>query len=61
MKRYIDLSVTVDDTTFSPPSTTMRLEITPHRRGLGFWQVSSVHYTIGKTEGAPARFFAMAD
>src|SRR5438132_11672345 len=46
MKRYIDLSVTVDDATLSPPSTNMRLEITPHRRGPGFWQVSSVHQSL---------------
>ena len=46
MKRYVDLSVTVDDTTFSPPSTNMRLQITPHRRGPGFWQVSSVHQSL---------------
>ena len=46
MKRYIDLSVTVDDTTLSPPSTNMRLEVTPHRRGPGFWQVSSVHQSL---------------
>ena len=26
----------------SPPSTNLRVEITPHRRGPGFWQVSSV-------------------
>jgi arylformamidase len=46
MKRYIDLSVTVDDTTLSPPSTNMKLEVTPHRRGPGFWQVSSVHQSL---------------
>ena len=46
MKRYVDLSVTVDDTTLSPPSTNMRLEVTPHRRGPGFWQVSSVHQSL---------------
>src|SRR5438034_10773258 len=46
MKRYIDLSVTVDDATLSPPSTNMRLEITPHRRGPGFWQVSSVRQSL---------------
>ena len=46
MRRYIDLSVTVDDTTLSPPSTNMRLEVTPHRRGPGFWQVSSVHQSL---------------
>lgn len=39
MPRYVDLSVTVDDRTMSPPSTNMRLEVTPHRRGPGFWQV----------------------
>src|SRR4029434_2159382 len=46
MKRYIDLSVSVDDTTLSPPSTNMRLEVTPHRRGPGFWQVSSVRQSL---------------
>src|SRR2546429_3663635 len=46
MKRYIDLSVTVDDRTLSPPSTNLRLEVTPHRRGPGFWQVSSVHQSL---------------
>src|SRR5439155_11984028 len=46
MSRYIDLSVTVDDRTLSPPSTNMRLEVTPHRRGPGFWQVSSVRQSL---------------
>ena len=46
MSRYIDLSVTVDDSTLSPPSTNMRLEVTPHRRGPGFWQVSSVRQSL---------------
>ena len=46
MSRYIDLSVTVDDATLSPPSTNLRLQITPHRRGPGFWQVSSVHQSL---------------
>ena len=46
MKRYIDLSVTVGDTTLSPPSTNMKLDITPHRRGPGFWQVSSVRQSL---------------
>src|SRR5205809_4941907 len=46
MKRYVDLSVTVNDATLSPPSTNMRLQITPHRRGPGFWQVSSVHQSL---------------
>jgi kynurenine formamidase len=46
MTRYIDLSVTVDDRTLSPPSTNLRLEITPHHRGPGFWQVSSVRQSL---------------
>jgi arylformamidase len=43
MSRITDLSVAVNSNTLSPPSTNIRLEITPHRRGPGFWQVSSVN------------------
>jgi arylformamidase len=43
MTRLIDLSVAVNTATLSPPSTNIRVEITPHRRGPGFWQVSSVN------------------
>src|SRR3989442_1368152 len=59
MKRYIDLSVTVDDRTLSPPSTNLRLEITPHRRGPGFWQVSSVRQSLhpGAHIDSPLHFF----
>src|SRR5215468_9580355 len=46
MGRFVDLSVTVDSTTMSPPSTNMRLEVTPHNRGPGFWQVSSVNQSL---------------
>src|SRR6267378_2283445 len=46
MSRFVDLSVTVDENTFSPPSTNMKLEVTPHRRGPGFWQVSSVNQSL---------------
>src|SRR5213593_245327 len=46
MSRYVDLSVTVDGTTLSPPSTNLRLEVTPHRRGPGFWQVSTVRQSL---------------
>src|SRR2546428_6285238 len=46
MKRYGDLAVTVNEATLSPPSTNMRLQITPHRRGPGFWKVSSVHQSL---------------
>ena len=43
MAKLIDLSVAVNSETLSPPSTNIRVEITPHRRGPGFWQVSSVN------------------
>jgi arylformamidase len=43
MAKLIDLSVAVNTNTLSPPSTNLRVEITPHRRGPGFWQVSSVN------------------
>jgi kynurenine formamidase len=46
MSRYVDLSVTVSEETMSPPSTNMRVEVTPHRRGPGFWQVSSVRQSL---------------
>src|SRR5512145_566297 len=46
MTRYVDLSVAVNANTMSPTSTNMRLEITPHRRGPGFWQVSSVRQSL---------------
>jgi arylformamidase len=59
MKRYLDLSVTVNDATLSPPSTNTRLEITPHRRGPGFWQVSSVRQSLhtGAHIDAPLHVF----
>jgi kynurenine formamidase len=43
MTKLVDLSVAVNSNTLSPPSTNIRVEITPHRRGPGFWQVSSVN------------------
>jgi arylformamidase len=43
MQKLIDLSVGVNANTLSPPSTNIRVEIAPHRRGPGFWQVSSVN------------------
>ena len=41
MGRFVDLSVTVDTSTMSPPSTIMQLEVTPHNRRPGFWQVET--------------------
>jgi arylformamidase len=46
MPRYVDLSVTVDAHTMGPPSTYMPVELTPHRRGPGFWQVTSVQPSL---------------
>lgn len=46
MPSYIDLSVTVDSQTMSPPSTNMKVELTPHHRGPGFWQVTSVTQSL---------------
>lgn len=46
MPHYIDLSVTVDRHTMSPPSTNMQVELIPHQRGPGFWQVTSVHQSL---------------
>lgn len=42
MAKIIDLSVAVNSETKSPPSTDIKVELTPHRRGPGFWQVTSV-------------------
>ena len=58
MGRFLDLSVTVDSITMSPPSTSMRLEVTPHHRGPRFWQVWSVHqslHTGTHVDSPPAR------
>jgi arylformamidase len=41
-RRIIDLSVTVDETTKSPPSTDLKVELKHYRRGPGFWQSSAV-------------------
>lgn len=41
-RRILDLSVPVDAETRSPPSTDQRVELTPHFRGPGHWQVTSI-------------------
>ncbi len=60
MPRLVDLSVTVDADTLSPPSTNLRVEITPHRRGPGFWQVSSAGLSLhtGAHIDSPLHVFA---
>jgi arylformamidase len=42
----VDLTVTVGADTRSPPSTDMRVELQQHRRGPGFWQVTSVSQSL---------------
>jgi kynurenine formamidase len=44
--RIIDLTVTVDETTKSPPSTDLRVELTQFHRGPGFWQVTAVAQSL---------------
>jgi arylformamidase len=44
--RIVDLTVPVGSETKSPPSTDMRVELQQHRRGPGFWQVTSVHQSL---------------
>ncbi|MFQ5859322.1 MAG: cyclase family protein [Anaerolineae bacterium] len=46
MGRIVDLTVTVSTETKSPPSTDMRVELQRHRRGPGFWQVTSVNQSL---------------
>lgn len=46
MSEIIDLTVTVSTETKSPPSTDMRVELTEHHRGPGFWQVTSVNQSL---------------
>src|SRR5213594_1098110 len=41
-QRIVDLSVTVDENTKSPPSTDLKVQLTQYRRGPGFWQSSAV-------------------
>ena len=41
-RRIIDLSVLVDESTKSPPSTDLKVELRHYNRGPGFWQSSAV-------------------
>jgi arylformamidase len=44
--RIIDLTVTVDINTKSPPSTDLKVELTRYHRGPGFWQVTAVSQSL---------------
>ena len=46
MSKIVDLTVTVSTETKSPPSTDMRVALTEHHRGPGFWQVTSVQQSL---------------
>jgi len=46
MSKIVDLTVTVGEDTKSPPSTDMKVELTQHNRGPGFWQVTSVQQSL---------------
>lgn len=57
--RIVDLTVTVDKDTKSPPSTDLRVELTPYHRGPGFWQVTAVAQSLhtGSHIDAPLHCF----
>ena len=44
--RILDLTVTVDVNTKSPPSTDLKVELTRFHRGPGFWQVTAVAQSL---------------
>jgi arylformamidase len=58
--RVIDLSVTVDEDTKSPPSTDLRVDLTRYNRGPGFWQVTAVSQSLhtGSHIDAPLHCYA---
>jgi kynurenine formamidase len=58
--RIIDLSVTVTSETKGPPSTNVRVELEPKRRGPGFWQVSHIYESLhtGAHVDSPLHCFA---
>jgi kynurenine formamidase len=45
-RRILDLSVTVDEQTKSPPSTDLKVELTRYHRGPGFWQVTAASQSL---------------
>jgi len=60
MAKVIDLSVTVDEGTKSPPSTDLRVELTRYNRGPGHWQVTAASQSLhtGSHIDAPLHCFA---
>lgn len=60
MARVVDLSVTVDEHTKSPPSTDLKVELTRYNRGPGYWQVTAASYSLhtGSHIDSPLHCFA---
>ncbi|HLH68574.1 MAG TPA: cyclase family protein [Candidatus Dormibacteraeota bacterium] len=45
-RRIVDLTVPIGTGTKSPPSTDLPVELARHRRGPGFWQVTSIRLSL---------------
>lgn len=60
MRRIVDLSVPVDGETRSPPSTDQKVQLEPHYRGPGHWQVTSIAMSVhsGSHVDTPLHVFA---
>jgi arylformamidase len=59
--RLVDLTVSVGGLTRSPPSTDMGVELRRHRRGPGFWQVTSVHQSLHTGSHVDSALHCFAD
>lgn len=59
-RRAIDLSVLVDESTKSPPSTDLPVQLERYQRGPGFWQVTAVSQSLhtGAHIDAPLHCYA---
>jgi len=44
--RIVDLSVPIGETTLSPPSVNLQLQMTSYHRGPGFWQASKIEMLL---------------
>jgi kynurenine formamidase len=44
--KIIDLSLPINDEVYGPPSTNVKVQFTPHHRGPGFWQVTSIDMSV---------------
>jgi arylformamidase len=60
-RKVVDLTVTVGAETKSPPSTDMRVELEQHRRGPGFWQVTSISQSLHTGSHVDSALHCFAD